>query len=57
MDMLSIDLSGLDHVKIGDPVELWGESLSVDEVASFAGTIGYAILGGLTGRVPITYLP
>lgn len=57
MDMLSIDLTGLDHVKIGDPVELWGESLSVDEVASFAGTIGYEILGGLTGRVPITYLP
>jgi len=57
MDMLSIDLSGLDHVKIGDPVELWGESLSIDEVASFAGTIGYEILGGLTGRVPITYLP
>lgn len=57
MDMISIDLTGLDNVKIGDPVELWGESLSVDEVASHAGTIGYAILGGLTGRVPITYLP
>jgi len=55
--MLSIDLTGLDHVKIGDPVELWGASISIDEVASFSETIGYEILGGLTGRVPITYLP
>jgi len=57
MDMISVDLSGHDHVEVGDPVELWGEHLSVDEVAACAGTIGYEILAGLTGHVPITYLP
>ena len=57
MDMISVDLSGLDRVAVGDPVELWGEDLSVNEVAACAGTIGYEILAGLTGRVPITYLP
>lgn len=57
MDMISVDLTGLDHVDIGDPVELWGEGLSVNEVARCAGTIGYEILAGLTGRAPITYLP
>ncbi|GMR15021.1 MAG: alanine racemase [Gammaproteobacteria bacterium] len=57
MDMISVDLSGHENVKIGDPVELWGEQLSVDEVAACAGTIGYEILAGLTGHVPITYLP
>lgn len=56
MDMISVDLTDLDKVKIGDPVELWGEGLSVDEVAARAGTIAYEILAGLTGRVPVTYL-
>ncbi|NOR20851.1 MAG: alanine racemase, partial [Xanthomonadales bacterium] len=57
MDMISVDLSGLDQVNIGDPVELWGENLSVNEVAASAGTIGYEILASLSGRVPIEYLP
>lgn len=57
MDMLTVDLSQLEDVETGDPVELWGQNLSVNEVASHAGTIGYELLAGLTGRVPITYLP
>jgi len=55
MDMISVDISGLDQVETGDRVELWGENLSVNEVAANAGTIGYEILAGLTGRVPIIY--
>ena len=43
-------------VEIGDPVELWGQNLSVNEVASFSGTIGYEILAGLTGRVPLNHV-
>lgn len=57
MDMVSVDLSGLDRVEIGDPVELWGQSLSVNEVAECSGTLGYELLAGLSGRVPVTYLP
>lgn len=57
MDMISVDLSGLERVEVGDPVELWGRNLSVNEVAVNAETIGYEILAGLTGRVPITYKP
>lgn len=56
MDLIAVDLTGLDHVEVGDTVELWGENLSVDEVAACAGTIAYEILAGLTGRVPVTYL-
>lgn len=55
MDMISVDLSELERVELGDPVELWGERLSVNEVAASARTIGYEILAGLTGRVPISY--
>lgn len=57
MDMISVDLTALDKVEIGAPVELWGPGLSVNEVAACAGTIGYEILAGLTGRVPLTYRP
>lgn len=55
MDMIAVDITVLKGVKIGDPVELWGDALSIDEVAASSGTIGYEILAGLTGRVPITY--
>lgn len=53
MDVISVDLTDLEKVDVGDPVELWGQNLSVNEVASIAGTIGYEILAGLTGRVPV----
>jgi alanine racemase len=54
MDMLTLDLTGLaGQVEIGDPVILWGDGLSVDEVAEKAGTIGYELLCGITQRVPI----
>ena len=55
MDAISVDLTDLESVTVGDPVELWGQNLSVNEVASSAGTIGYEILAGLTGRVPVFY--
>lgn len=55
MDAISVDLTDLKTVQVGDPVELWGRNLCVNEVASFAGTIGYEILAGLTGRVPTLY--
>lgn len=55
MDLISVDLTACENVKIGDSVELWGQNLSVNEVASAAGTIGYEILAGLTGRVSLRY--
>ncbi len=55
MDALCVDLTGCDNVQVGDPVELWGQNLSVNEVAAAAGTIGYEILAGLTGQVPLVY--
>lgn len=55
MDSICVDLTGLEQVRVGDPVELWGQNLSVDEVAMNAGTIGYEILAGLSGRIPLHY--
>ncbi len=55
MDAITVDLSELEKAAIGDPVELWGKDLSVNEVASAAGMIGYEILAGLSGRVPLIF--
>lgn len=55
MDAISVDLTDLESAAVGDLVELWGDNLPIDEVASSAGTISYALIAGLTGRVPVQY--
>ena len=44
MDMLAVDLTDLPAAGIGSDVELWGKTVSVDEVAARAGTISYQLL-------------
>lgn len=56
MDMLAVDLSSVPDAQPGDPVELWGRQLSIDEVAASAGTIAYDLLTGVTQRVPRVYV-
>lgn len=55
MDAITVDVTDLAKVEVGDPVELWGEDLNLNEVAASAGTIGYELIAGLTGRVPLRY--
>lgn len=52
MDMMTVDVTGLSQVTVGSPVELWGKSLPVDEVAGHAGTISYELLCAVAPRVP-----
>jgi len=53
MDMLCVDLSECADAGIGSPVELWGDRLSVDAVATAAGTSSYELLCALAARVPV----
>jgi alanine racemase len=53
MDKLCVDLTDLPDAGVGTPVTLWGEGLSVDDVASAAGTISYELLCALAARVPV----
>lgn len=55
MDMLTVDISHLDSVSIGDPVVLWGPDLPSDEVARHCGTIPYELVTRLTARPPRFY--
>lgn len=52
MDMLSIDLQGIDHANIGSTVTLWGRGLPVEQVAAAAQTISYELLAAISPRVP-----
>ena len=54
MDMLTVDLTDLPCVQIGDRAVLWGAELPIAEVAQKANTIPYQLLCNLN-RVPVHY--
>ena len=56
MDMITIDLTGVPNPQIGDRVELFGEHISVDEVAKHCSTISYEIFTKITKRVYKSYV-
>lgn len=56
MDMITIDLTGIDQAQLDDEVVLWGEGLCADEIAECAGTIAYELFCKVTTRVPRIYL-
>jgi alanine racemase len=51
MDMMTVDLTDAPEATVGSPVVLWGEELSVDDVAAAASTVGYHLLCGVSKRV------
>ncbi len=53
MDMLTVDVTELPQVAIGDPVVLWGEGLPVETVAASAGTIPYELVSRVGQRVHV----
>ena len=54
MDMTMLDITGTD-VQEGDEVIVFGEVLSVNEIAKWADTIPYEILTGISQRVKRVY--
>lgn len=53
MDMLCVDLSDCADAGVGSPVELWGQGLPVDSVATATHTSSYELLCALAARVPV----
>jgi alanine racemase len=51
MDMITIDLTGIDSAAVEDSVILWGDELPAEEVAAHAGTIAYELFCQVTKRV------
>lgn len=56
MDMITIDLRGLENTNIGDKVELWGQNISIDEIAKCCKTISYELMCQVTSRVSRLYI-
>ncbi len=56
MDMITIDLSGIEDAQIDDEVTLWGAGLSSDEVSKYANTISYELFCKVTQRVHYVYV-
>jgi alanine racemase len=52
MDMITVDVSDLDSIAIGDEAVLWGEGLPIEPLAAATGTIAYELLCQVTARVP-----
>jgi alanine racemase len=55
MDLMMIDLSEIPDAREGDEVIIFGNGLSVSELARWAGTIPYDILSGISQRVKRVY--
>jgi alanine racemase len=51
MDMLAIDLTGIENAQLNSPVVLWGKGMPVEEIAQAADTISYELLCALSPRV------
>jgi alanine racemase len=61
MDMIMVDVTGLEGVRLRDEAVLIGrqgrEEITADEVAEVQGTISYEVLCRIGPRVPRVYLP
>ncbi|NEX19540.1 alanine racemase [Thiorhodococcus mannitoliphagus] len=55
MDMMTLDLTDIEHAHLGDRVELWGRTLAATDVARWSDTIAYQLFTGISRRVPLVY--
>lgn len=55
MDMIMVDITGMNDVQEGDDVVIFGRELPVQQVAEWAGTIPYEIMTGISQRVKRVY--
>ena len=56
MDLTHVDISDVPKVEVGDWVEFFGESISVEQVARQSDTISYEVLTGINQRVARVYV-
>ncbi|MCU0416342.1 MAG: bifunctional UDP-N-acetylmuramoyl-tripeptide:D-alanyl-D-alanine ligase/alanine racemase [Cytophagaceae bacterium] len=55
MDMTMIDVTDVPNCAVGDEVQLFGDQITIPEVAAKIGTIGYEVLTGIGDRVKRIY--
>ncbi len=55
MDLMTVDVSDIPRVQVGDEVTLWGDGLPAAEVGQHCGTISYELFTRITSRVARFY--
>ncbi|QGU32499.1 alanine racemase [Thermochromatium tepidum] len=55
MDLITLDLTGLETARPGDPVELWGRTVPAAAVAEASDTIAYQLFTAIGRRVSRRY--
>ena len=55
MDLITVDVTHCDNVKIGDDVILWGDKLRAETIAPYCDTIAYELFTSISKRVPRIY--
>ncbi|MES2772850.1 MAG: bifunctional UDP-N-acetylmuramoyl-tripeptide:D-alanyl-D-alanine ligase/alanine racemase [Bacteroidota bacterium] len=55
MDMTMVDITGVDNVKPGDEVEVFGKNILIQELARQCNTIPYEMMTGVSQRVKRVY--
>lgn len=55
MDMITVDVTDLAAIQVGDKVELWGKNLRVNEVAIWVDTSPYELLTRIPARLRRIY--
>jgi Alr-MurF fusion protein len=55
MDMCMLDITDIDHPQVGDEVIIFGPELPITQVATWANTIPYEIMTGISMRVKRVY--
>ena len=57
MDLMHVDATAVaERIGLGDWVEIFGQTVRLDETAGWAGTIGYDVLAGVGARVARCYV-
>jgi len=56
MDMTMIDITDIPGVLEGDQVEIFGNNLTIQQLAAWSDTIPYEIMTGISQRVKRVYL-
>ncbi|MDB6059903.1 MAG: hypothetical protein JWM78_6 [Verrucomicrobiaceae bacterium] len=56
MDTITVDVTEIPNLYVGDEAILWGVELAVERVAKYAGTISYELLTAIGHRVPREYI-
>ena len=55
MDMTMVDITDIPGVRQGDEVTIFGKEISIQDLATWAGTIPYEIMTGISERVKRVY--